>query len=267
VNVRIQRNSILHNAQIGIDLGADGVTANDTGDGDAGPNNLQNYPVLALSTVGGGTTTISGSLNSTANTQFTIEFYQSFACDPLGRGEGDVFLGQANVTTDGSGNFNFNPALPGEADAGSFITATATDPAGSTSEFSNCIPAVNDGDDDNDGYSDVNEGAIGTSPTDPCGYDGWPSNVFDTSPSDNKLDVQDIISFIAPVRRLDTSPPGPPSNYHPRWDLSPGPNPPFPNHISIYDITTMLNGVPGSPAYPQMLGGPRAFGKECPFPP
>ena len=76
--------------------------------------------------------------------------------------------------------------------------------------------------------------------------------------------MQDIISFIAPVRRLDTSP-GPTSNYLPRWDLAPGANFPFPNHISIFDITTMLNGVPGSPAYPPMFGGPRAFLKDCPL--
>jgi Tol biopolymer transport system component len=120
---------------------------------------------------------------------------------------------------------------------------------------------------DGDGYADDDEALkIGTNAGYPCGYDGWPSNVWDASPSDNKLDVQDIISFIAPVRRLDTSPnQNPPSNYLPRWDLAPGANFPFPNHISIFDITTMLNGVPGSPAYPPMFDGPRAFGKECPL--
>jgi hypothetical protein len=125
------------------------------------------------------------------------------------------------------------------------------------------------GDDyDLDGYSDENEALkIGTNPAYSCGFAGWPSDLLSTGLSANKLDVQDIISFIAPLRRLDTSPPGPPSNYLARWDLAPGPNVPFPSFISIFDITTMLNGTPESPAYPPMFGGPRAFGKECPFPP
>jgi hypothetical protein len=68
------------------------------------------------------------------------------------------------------------------------------------------------------------------------------------------------------VRRLDSSP-SPTSNYLARWDLAPGANFPFTNHISIFDITTMLNGVVGSPGYPPMFEGPRAFGKVCPLAP
>ena len=55
-------NSIADNAILGIDLGNDGVTANDAGDGDAGPNNLQNFPVLTAACVGG----VQGTLNSLA---------------------------------------------------------------------------------------------------------------------------------------------------------------------------------------------------------
>ena len=40
-------NSIFSNGELGINLGPSGVTVNDAGDGDAGENNLQNYPVLA----------------------------------------------------------------------------------------------------------------------------------------------------------------------------------------------------------------------------
>jgi len=107
---------------------------------------------------------------------------------------------------------------------------------------------------------------IGTDPDQACGINGWPSDLTDDGLSANKLDVQDIISFIAPLRRLDTSPPDDPA-YSARWDLNPGPGGSFLNHINIGDITTVLNGTPGSPAYPPMFGGPRAFGKVCPFPP
>src|SRR5262249_2687298 len=44
----IRGNSIYANAHLGIDLGGDGVTPNDASDADTGPNDLLNYPRLAL---------------------------------------------------------------------------------------------------------------------------------------------------------------------------------------------------------------------------
>ncbi len=46
----IRRNAIFSNARLGIDLGGEGVTANDSGDGDLGPNGLQNFPIITLVT-------------------------------------------------------------------------------------------------------------------------------------------------------------------------------------------------------------------------
>ncbi|MBA3241932.1 MAG: hypothetical protein H0T60_11960, partial [Acidobacteria bacterium] len=51
----------------------------DTLDPDTGPNNLQNFPVLASATSGGGTTTIQGTLNSEASKAYRIEFFSNAA--------------------------------------------------------------------------------------------------------------------------------------------------------------------------------------------
>ncbi len=146
-------NSIFNNGLLGIDLTTagdpDGVTANDAGDGDSGPNNLQNYPVL--NSVTSGSINITGSLNSTASSQFRIEYFSNTVCngdqsgtgaasDALKFGEGETFLGADTVTTDGSGNVNFASILGGSIAAGTHVTATATALSdSSTSEFSKCI--------------------------------------------------------------------------------------------------------------------------------
>ncbi|MEW6128598.1 MAG: BACON domain-containing carbohydrate-binding protein [Acidobacteriota bacterium] len=131
---RIRQNSITANTAMGIDLGDDGVTANDTLDPDAGANTLQNFPVLST-VIGGASTTITGTLNSTANTAFDLDFFTSSNCDR----QGATFLGTANVTTNASGNATINVNFPVSLSAGQAITATATDPNGNTSEFSECV--------------------------------------------------------------------------------------------------------------------------------
>ncbi|MCI0485037.1 MAG: HYR domain-containing protein [Blastocatellia bacterium] len=134
----ILSNLIFDNTNLGIDLGGDGVTPNDAGDGDAGPNNLQNFPVLLSATTNGVDTVVQGTLNSTASTTFRVEFFLNMACDPSGNGEGRMPIASTMVTTDG-GNVNFNAMFQSAAQSGDFITATATDPNGNTSEFSNCV--------------------------------------------------------------------------------------------------------------------------------
>ena len=61
------------------------------------------------------------------------------ACNPSGYGEGERFFASLTVTTDDTGNAAFTLAVPIAVDVGSFISATATDPSGNTSEFAACV--------------------------------------------------------------------------------------------------------------------------------
>jgi hypothetical protein len=142
VNNLIRGNSIFSNALLGIDLNADLlVTPNDLLDPDAGANNLQNFPLLSSVSSSGGTTHVEGSLISTPNTQFRIDFYSNLACDASGYGEGARPFGSTTVTTSASGNAALNVDLAQALAQGRTLTATATDPTGNTSEFSPCDAA------------------------------------------------------------------------------------------------------------------------------
>jgi CSLREA domain-containing protein len=133
-------NAIYGNAGLGIDLGDDGMTANDAGDGDAGPNNGQNFPSIAFAFTG--SAELGGTFGSVANATFTLEFFASSECDDSGNGEGDRVLGSIMVTTDGNGDAAFTASLTGPASSGDQVTATATDDEGNTSEFSPCVTGV-----------------------------------------------------------------------------------------------------------------------------
>ena len=131
----ILSNAIFTNGTLGIDLAPAGPTPNDPGDMDTGANDLQNSPVLNDAESAGGRTYIQGTLNSHPTTTYRLEFFSNAACDPTGFGEGQRFIGSTNVTTDAAGNATFTVSFSGSA---TFLTATATDPASNTSEFSNC---------------------------------------------------------------------------------------------------------------------------------
>jgi len=152
----IRGNSIYGNATangasgrspLGLDLGnpggvgQGGFTPNDLGDADVGPNNLQNFPLVKSVDIGASTTTVHSFLNSTASTQFTIDFYSNDGCvgHPQDFLQGRTWLGSDTATTDGSGNVSFDTVLPVAIGATDKITETATDPDGNTSEFSQRI--------------------------------------------------------------------------------------------------------------------------------
>ncbi len=154
--VIIGGNNIDHNGDLGIDLGADGVTPNDADtadDADTGPNSLQNFPEIVSAvgtnkpTLPGNTITIDYRLQSNPDTSgIVLEFFESAGCNPGAPdsppfGEGLVPIGSVTVDTDADGSYPasgtdtvvFSRFVP----PGFVITATATGPNG-TSEFSRC---------------------------------------------------------------------------------------------------------------------------------
>jgi CSLREA domain-containing protein len=140
-------NSIFSNTGLGIDLGDDGVTTNDIGDGDTGPNGLQNFPVLSAAVTDGSSNVhIAGSLSTDSGiATYRVEFFAGTSPDPSGFGEARRYLGFADVTTDGSGNAVIGVTLSASVSAGTdYVTATVTDAANNTSEFGAHYTAVGD---------------------------------------------------------------------------------------------------------------------------
>lgn len=134
----LRYNRIFANKGVPIDLGDDGVTPNDDGDPDVGANNLQNTPVITQ-VVG---KVITGTYNSFTNTAYSLEFYSYPVCEPMPGGHlADTYLLTKTVTTNVSGTATFNVTLPNAVPNGHFVSTTATDPQGNTSEFSN-LPIV-----------------------------------------------------------------------------------------------------------------------------
>lgn len=131
-------NSIRSNIGLGIDLGDDGVTPNTPCGRGSGPNLLQNAPVLTSVTVAGTAgTTILGSLNAAPNATYLVEFFANPQCDPSGSGQGEFGVGSVSVVTGGDCRADFEAHFA-SITLGLSATATATDAAGNTSEFSAC---------------------------------------------------------------------------------------------------------------------------------
>jgi uncharacterized repeat protein (TIGR01451 family) len=113
---------------------------------------------------------------------------------------------------------------------------------------------VNDA--DGDGYTTAEEEYTGTSPSDRCGNPAWPSDLFSTGASANKLTLQDVTSYVAPPPSKFNTTQGLDPGYVRRWDLF-GQN----SMINLQDITALVTGSRGTPP---MFGGAKAFnGPAC----
>ena len=136
-------NDIYGNGKLGIDLGNNGVTLDHSGGLLANePNGYQNFPVLTLAAG----TTVKGTLNGAAGTTYTIQVFvnpsaQTPAATAKAGGSSNRSPAMSPPTPPGT------PALPRRlastlSATGQFVTATATDPSGNTSEFSKALKAT-----------------------------------------------------------------------------------------------------------------------------
>ena len=127
----VTRNSVFSNTGLGIDLDPlNTPNQNDAGDADDGPNDQLNFPVISMASP--------QQVSGTACAGCTVEVFVADS-GANAYGEGKAFL--ASTTAGGDGRFSV--ALSGVA-VGSYVTATATDAAGNTSEFSSNNVVSND---------------------------------------------------------------------------------------------------------------------------
>ncbi|HEX5442512.1 MAG TPA: LamG-like jellyroll fold domain-containing protein, partial [Pirellulales bacterium] len=137
----IRANSIYGNSGLGIDLGGTGRPVLNDSAGHVGPNNFENFPIItAANATGGATPTlqIAGTMaqSATPGETFTLDFFESPTADPSGYGQGQTYVGSTTVTANSLGQATFNSTFNFATSPGQTITATATDAAGNTSEFS-----------------------------------------------------------------------------------------------------------------------------------
>ncbi len=139
----ILSNSIYGNAALGIDLGSDGVTAEYPGRAAIrARTTCRTTPCWIVPSTSGQGTTIRGTLNDAQSTVFTLQFLSDPTADLSGHGQGRTLLGTITVTIDGSGNASFTATFSTSVAAGQVVSATATDPDGNTSEFSQDVAVV-----------------------------------------------------------------------------------------------------------------------------
>lgn len=108
---------------------------------------------------------------------------------------------------------------------------------------------------DGDGFDDSVEVYVGTDPDVRCGNLGWPADLLSEGLSANKLDIQDVTSFLVPVRYFGTS--AGDAEFDVRWDIVPG-NSGLAGTINIVDLVSLIV------LRPPMLGGEKAWGQFCP---
>jgi len=138
----VRANAIFANEPLNVDLGNDGVGAEDAGDADLGPNTLQNAPQLLNASRSADGLALNGRLHSTPKSKFVVDLFLSAACAGPG-GEGERYWKSFKIATgdDGNSEFSYKAKEKGIPPLG-FLSATVTDKVGNTSELATCVPVL-----------------------------------------------------------------------------------------------------------------------------
>jgi len=136
VNNAIRGNSIFDNTGVGLDLvGTGGMTPNDPGDPDTGPNRLQNFPVISSAVLSGGNLTITYVVDSaTVNSAYDL-LIDVYRTDGAGQ-EGASYLATDTYAAAVAQTSRTVTLAVSGLSVNQRIVATATDALGNTSEFS-----------------------------------------------------------------------------------------------------------------------------------
>jgi hypothetical protein len=142
----------------------------------------------------------------------------------------------------------------------STVTATRIDArfVNSNGTFTDSFSILGAVDSDGDGLADNVEAYAGTSASDSCGSPApvgppspaWTADLRTDSGSANRLTIHDLVSYVAPIRRINSTPGS--GAYNVRWDINAN------SQINVQDLAliTILR--------PPMFGGARAYnGPTC----
>jgi hypothetical protein len=121
-----------------LDLGAQGADPNDFGDGDNGPNNRLNYPLLGGQVVIGNSISLFAQIDVPIG-NYTLDLYAADRCLSNGRAMAERKLLTSSFVVTQAGQFTLPVALDASATKPVRIGATLTDSGGNTSELSNCV--------------------------------------------------------------------------------------------------------------------------------
>ncbi len=136
---RFLSNRYINIAEMAIDLKGDGVSNNDNLDPDpttgAANNYLQNFPEMFDADSVAGGVRVCGELNSNINETFILQIYKSENQTATTFGAGEELIGTMNVTTASNGIVQFSTIINAPVNSGEYISISATDSSGNTSEI------------------------------------------------------------------------------------------------------------------------------------